>query len=544
MDGTGDPIFEALLRDGLSRRDMLKRLGVLGATAALGGTVTRTAGAATSLFEAASTTFRYSVAGQPRSLDVATNYVTDCAQIAQLVNEPLVLLSSNFQMLPRLASYSHPTALKHVYKLRRGVKFSDGSPLTTADVVWSLQRHREKALASEIGTYFASVKTIKATGPNEVTVFMKTPDPAFPYFVIDALILKKSFAEPQGKNYATVGQKMIGTGPFLLTDFSATGVTLDRNPSYWGQKATVEKIEVSYIKDPQTVKLAMSSGSIDAAFGIQPTDAADYSKMSGVNVIKAAGGVSYFLAFNVEAEPWNDVHVRRAVAHCWDGVGFVKGALRGLGAPSNGMVFPWQWLTLMSVSEQKAFFKSLPKYPFSVAAAKTELEKSAHASGFSASVSYPSAFPNYGLALQSLAANLKQIGIKLTVGEFTESAWLNYLYGHKNFGMTAVIFGPDYADAYDFLAQSYPSSAAVPQGFNLANYKNPTADRLLKQYTLATVRAKKASYLKQLYHLSATDLPYLGLWYDDAMMAIRKPFSYSGFNPLFYITPWIDYVKG
>jgi peptide/nickel transport system substrate-binding protein len=543
MDGTGDPILEGLLRDAFSRRDMLKRLGVLGASAALGGVAARTAGAATSLLEAGTTTLRYSTAQQPRSLDIATNYVTDCAQIAQLINEPLVLLSTNFQMIPVLATYSHPTPLKHVYKLRRGVHFSDGSPLTTEDVVWSLQRHREKKLASEIGTYFANVKTIKATGPNEVTVFMKTPDPAFPYFAIDAFILKKSFAEPQGKNYATVGQKMIGTGPFLLTSFSATGVTLDRNPSYWGHKPVVQKIELSYIKDPQTVKLAMRSGNIDAAFSIQPTDAADYAKIPGVEVIKSAGGLSYFLAFNVEAKPWSDVHVRRAVAHCWDAVGFVKGALRGLGAPSNGMVFPWQWLTIMSLSEQKAFFKSLPKYPFSIAAAKAELAKSSVPKGFSASVSYPSSFTNYGLALQSLAANLKQIGINLTVGEFTPSAWLNYLYGHKNFGMTAVIFGPDYADAYDFLAQSYPSSAAVPQGFNLANYKNPTADRLLNQYKLATTRAKRASTLKQLYRMSATDLPYLGLWYDDAMMAIRKPFTYQGFNPLFYITPWIDYVK-
>jgi peptide/nickel transport system substrate-binding protein len=245
----------------------------------------------------------------------------------------------------------------------------------------------------------------------------------------------------------------------------------------------------------------------------------------------------------VEAAPWSDVHVRRAVAHCWDGAGFVEGPLKGLGQVSNGMAFPWQWLSVMSPAQVKAYFKSLPKYPFSVAAAKAELAKSSVPNGFSASIGYPSSATNYGLALQSLAANLQQLGIKLTVTEETPSAWLNYLYGHKNFGLTAVIFGPDYADASDFLVQSYLSSAAVPQGFNLANVKVPALDRALKLEASSVSKAKRAHYLKQIYTYSAQQLPYLGLWYDDAVMAVRRPFSYHGFNPLFYVDPWIRYVK-
>jgi peptide/nickel transport system substrate-binding protein len=402
----------------------------------------------------------------------------------------------------------------------------------------------QKALASEIGTYFYKVKSIVITGPDEVTVNMKSPDPAFPYFAIDAVILKKSFAEPLGpKKYGLVGGKMIGTGPYTLASFTTNGIEFTRNPGYWGPKPAIETIKISYIKDPQTVKLAVSGGNLDAAFGIQPTDALDYKKMRGVDTITAAGGVSYFLAFNVEAAPWSDVHVRRAVAHCWDGAGFVEGPLKGLGQVSNGMAFPWQWLSVMSPAQVRAYFKSLPKYPFSIAAAKAELAKSTVPKGFSASISYPSSTTNYGFALQSLAANLQQIGIKLSVSEETPSAWLNYLYGHKNFGMTAVIFGPDYADASDFLVQSYASSAAVPQGFNLANVKVPALDRALTLAAAATSKAQRAKYLKQIYTYSAQQVPYLGLWYDDAIMAIRKPFSYHGFNPLYYVDPWIRYIK-
>jgi peptide/nickel transport system substrate-binding protein len=538
MDDARDPLFDAL-----TRREVLRRLGVLGAGIALSGTAARAAGAATSSLKATPSAFRFALAAQPRSLDVATNYEVNAIQVMKLVNEPLVVLTPNFQVAPWLATWSHPTPTKHVYKLRRGLRFSDGSALTAADVVWSLQRHTQKALASQIGSYFGGVKSITATGPNEVTVHLSAPDPGFVFFAMDALILKKSFAEPLGKNYGRVGSHMIGTGPFTLTSFSSTDISLARNPTYWGPKPPVDTMRVPYIPNPQAQQLAMRSGSIDAVFSVQPTDAANYQKISNVKVLTSAGGLTYFLAFNLEAEPWNDLHVRRAVAHCWDGPDFVKGALRGLGQVSTGMAFPWQWQSLMSRSQTNSFLKSLPSYPFSISKAKAELSKSKSSKGFSATIAYPSAYPNYGLALQSLAANLQQIGVTLKVNEQTEAAWLNALYGHKGLGMSAIIFGPDYADPHDFIVQTYASSGAVPNAFNLANLKNPSIDRLLKLEAASTSKAKRAQYLKQIYRFSATQLPYLGLWYDDSVMAIRKPFTYQGFNPMFYLDAWVKQLK-
>jgi peptide/nickel transport system substrate-binding protein len=527
----------------LTRREVLRRAGALGAGAALSGALARSAGAAGSLLEAAPTTFRPVLNAQPRSLDVATNFAVDATPYMALINEPLVMLSSDFQLIPWLAHYTHPSPTKHVYRLRPGLRFTDGSPVTTEDVVWSLHRHTEKALGSEISTYFTNVKSVAATGSNEVTVTLKGPDPGFPYFVMYALVLKKSLAEPLGKKYGLPGGQMIGTGPFTLQTFSATGLTLARNTQYWGRRPPVDTIKVSYIQDPQTQKLAMRSGSIDCVFFIQPTDAADYQKLPGVDVITTAGGISNFLSFDLEAKPWSDVHVRRAVAHCWDGAGFVKGPLRGLGEVSNGMVFPWQWRGVLSRQQMNAFFRSLPSYPYSVAAAKAELAKSSVPKGFSTSIIYPSSATNYGLALQSLASNLQQIGISLEVKEATQTAWLNHLYGHKDLGMTAVSYGADYADPHDFFIISYPSYAAVPNNFNLANLKDPQVDRLLKLEAAEQNKARRARYLEQIQRISATDLPYFGLWYDDAVMVIRKPFSYHGFNPVYYLTPWITYLK-
>jgi peptide/nickel transport system substrate-binding protein len=527
-----------------TRREALKRFGVLGAGAALGGTLVRSAPAALSRLEAPPTTLRWAISLQPASLDIATNYYADTNTVGGLVNEPLLMLDPNGRLIPWLAaSWSNPSPLRYVYKLRRGVKFSDGSPLTADDVAYSLGRHLEKALGSQIGTFYTSVRSVKATGHDEVTVFLKRPDISVASTVpVVTLIVKRSVAQPLGKGYARPGGKMVGTGPFLLDSYTSTGISLSRNPGYWGRRPPVEHVHFSYISDPQTVQLAVASGGIDGTFIVPPTLAKQYKQSPGV-AVQGSLGLMYFVTFDTSKPPFDDVHVRRAVAHCWDGPGFVKGTLRGLGEVADGVVFPWQWASVQSPAQTTAFYKSLPKYPYSIDAAKAELKKSKHPNGFSLSTVYNSGFPNEGLALQALTANLSQIGIHVTVKELPTSAWLNMFYAHENLNLYPAAFGPDYVDPNDFLEQLLDSKQAVKNGVNIANYRNPRADRLLAIEQGTTNKARRRAALQQLYRTAQTDLPYLALWYEDLLMAIRKPFVYRGFSAMYFYTPWIYNIR-
>jgi peptide/nickel transport system substrate-binding protein len=251
----------------------------------------------------------------------------------------------------------------------------------------------------------------------------------------------------------------------------------------------------------------------------------------------------YFVTFDTSKPPFDDIHVRRAVAHCWDGAGFVAGALRGLGEVADGVVFPWQWSSVQTPAQTKSFYRSLPKYPFSIDAAKAELAKSKHASGFSLQTVYNTGFPNEGLALQALAANLAKIGIHVSVKELPTSQWLNMFYAHENLNLYPAAFGPDYVDPNDFLAQLLDSKQAVKNGVNIANYKSPLADKLLATEQGTTNKTKRRAALEQLYRQSLTDLPYLALWYEDLLMAIRKPFTYHGFSAMYFYTPWIYNIR-
>jgi peptide/nickel transport system substrate-binding protein len=523
--------------DRLTRRDLLERLGVAGATLALGGTLARPA-FGHPLRRTRASTLRVAVGYSPPSLDIAQYYAGGANFIGGLVNEPLVTLDANGGLIPWLASHVDSVSpTKYVFTIRKGVKFADGSPFTPEDVVWSMTRNFSKT--SQLYSYFANVKSVKQTGPDHVTVLLKKPDVTFLDLApIYTLMLSRRFAEPLGKSYAKPGGKMLGTGPFTLTSYGASKVTFDRSPNHWGKQPPVDHVEFDYIKDVQTTSLAMRAGSIDAYFGLGASDVPSFTRIPGVSVLGSLG-TSWFLSFDTTADPWNDVHVRRAVAHCWDGAGFVKGPLRGNGEPSNGMVFPWQWRTVMSQGQIDSFFKSLKVPRFDVAAAKAELAKSSHPSGFSASIYCPGVYATATLALQSLASNLAQIGVKLDVKDITVDGWVNKLYSNKNLGLFIIGFAPDYADANDILSISFDSANIRPNAWNTAHYTNPKVDKLLRLEQGTTSRSARAQAMQEIYRIALDDLPYLGLWYENSNVATRKPFRSTAYSPMYYLTEWI-----
>jgi peptide/nickel transport system substrate-binding protein len=543
--------LDGLELDPINRRELLKRAGVVGAGLAVSGSLAETARAAGSHFdasshlEAAPTTLRWAFVGDaPSSLDISTNYTGLVNTVGQLVNEPLLMLDPNGKLIPWLAtSWSNPSPLRYVYKIRKGVKFSDGSPFTVQDAAYSLGRNLDKTLGSQISSFYTNVKSVRVTGPDEVTVFLKKPDISVASTLpVLTLMVKESYVKPLGKNYARPGTKMLGTGPFLLNTYNASTTSFDINPHYWGRRPPVQHVQFSYLKDTQTLELAIRNGSIDGTFSLASTDVPAYKKMSGVQV-NGTLGLVYFLTFDTSTAPFNDVHARRAIAHCWNGAGFVKGPIHGLGEVATGMVFPWQWSSVQSTAQTKAFYARQPKYPFSIAAAKAELAKSSSPNGFSLSTEYPTGYENLGLGLQTLAANLQQIGIKLSIKEVPVNDWLNKLYGHTGLELFTIIFGADYVDPNDFLDVLLNSINAKPNAFNTANYKNPTVDKLLQREKSTTNVGVRRDALRTIYTTLNTDLPYFGLWYEDLLMAIRKPFTYTGFSAMYYYTPWIYHIK-
>lgn len=474
-----------------------------------------------------------------RSLDYTHSGDPGSSTVIFLGMEPLVQYDKNGHLIPDLAtSFSTPNTTTYVYNLRPGVKFWDGHQLTTADVIYSLQRSAAKD--SELSTFFAGVKSMKATGPHQVTIKLSAPNPFFRYTLAVTPIGEKAFWSKHLNNIGNPGVLNMGTGPFKFVSYvPGDSVTMVRNDQYWGKKPEIQKLVIKMIVDPNTMLLAVRSHQIDGSFKVPYAEISQYKHLAGVNVQVAPEELPAYLSLDCQEAPFSDIHVRRALAYAADKAGMVRAVLQGYGEPAPTMPPPQQWGDLMPQSKVRALYKTLPHYNFSLAAAKAELAKSSVPKGFSTTVTYPDNAPELGKALLILSQDAKSIGITINVKQVPHSQWVNVLYTHPTpMGVQVGNWTPDYPDPADALALIYPSQNAHANSFNTANYKNPKMDALITRQNNSVNPAVRSRAIAAALKLAAQDVPYIPLWYQDFATALNSKYRYTQLGPWYVYQAW------
>jgi peptide/nickel transport system substrate-binding protein len=528
---------------GMTRSELVKRFGLLGlGFVAAPSFLAACGGSSGSDGDIKSLT--WGLGTSVRSLDIAKGFDESSLTAMMATVEPLLTYSNDLKLTPVLAeSWSQPDALTYRYKIRKDVKFWDGTDLTVDDVVFSLSRHLKPT--SEVSSLFAAVKSIEADG-DDVVVNLKTASTLFQYVPTAVPIYSKAFAEKNAKTFGgpSKSASVLGTGPYKETEFRADdGISYERNDDYWGDKALSETLELKFIEDPQTRQLALQSGDIDGAFNVPLESADSWGRGDEIDVIFAPGLRVIFLTFDVTAEPWSDIHVRKAFAHAIDKKGLVSAAIRGHGKAANALVPPEQWSTLLDPDEITKLYEELPDYEFDLAKAKAEMAKSATPDGFTVSVPFPLSFPEIGKALLAIAENVKPLGIELKVVEQSQTVWIADILKHKDLKLHGMGLAPDEPDPANYLVTVLPSANATENALNMANYKNPKVDALLDKQNAATSAEERVADLKEILRIIATDLPYLPLFWEDAAMAVRKPVAFEGFTGFWTEQQWYKNVK-
>jgi len=227
---------------------------------------------------------------EPSGLDWIFSYNYEENTVVTNITESLMRLTPQFAIEPSLAqSFTEPDPLTKIYKIRSGVAFSDGSPMTAADVVFSLRRNLDAA--SYWNFAYVNVKSIDQTGPNEVTVSMKHPDEVFhPLMATPAGgVGKASYIKAKGKAYGTPSAGPIGTGPFAFKSWGqGASITLTRNEHYWDSSHVPKAHEFVFTFIPQesTMTTALLSGEIDGAY---------HTPYSGLNQLRSTSSGKLYL---------------------------------------------------------------------------------------------------------------------------------------------------------------------------------------------------------------------------------------------------------
>lgn len=284
--------LEQLTAKGTSRRDALRALVAAGLVTVTGGglLVASTAARAQAKprqggkIRVATQSSSTADTLDPAKGALATDYVR-CNMIYNGLTELDAHLAAQMALA---SSFDTKDAKVWTVKLRSGVQFHDGKPLTPADVVYSLLRHKDPATASKAKTLADQIADAKATGPNEVTITLTGPNADLPVILGDAHFL---IVKDGTKDFSTTA---IGTGPFKLKEFTpGVHTVVVKNEHYWKPGLPhLDEIELIGISDEPARVNALLSGDVQLINQVTPQSAARIKGTPGYTVLETMQGPS------------------------------------------------------------------------------------------------------------------------------------------------------------------------------------------------------------------------------------------------------------
>jgi peptide/nickel transport system substrate-binding protein len=440
-------------------------------------------------------------------------------------------------------SWKATSATRYVYTIKKGIKFSDGSTLTAADVAFSMNVHRDPKTGSKMGDFFGNVASIRNRG-NQVIVVLKKPNSNWQFTpaASPGLVYSQKDYKAKGANFGTPSGMPIGTGPYKFSEFTPNSrVVLVRNPYYKGKKYPWDKIVFPVIPDEQARLLALQSGQIDGTFAVPNNNIGTWIKIPNLKVGTYVSGGWRGFSIDVEDGPFKDVHVRRALAYSLNKPDINEALASSRGVVLDGLP-PLLFIKgLLPAAEVNAALKKVNKYPYSLDDAKAELAKSAYPKGFTTTLNTPNGCPACLLLSRVLAQGASKIGITINLNPMPGPQRFQVILDHKpNLGIQVLGQAPDSPHPMQYLDLLYTSAHAQPGYENSANYKNATVDKLIAQGLQSSNLKVAARNALKVMQITSAQVPYIPVFMFPGAWAVKSGWEFkSSIGPFYYNQIWL-----
>jgi peptide/nickel transport system substrate-binding protein len=495
-------------------------------------------------------TLTWAIQTNPASLFDAYYFSAEGSQIFSLVQDHILAPGTFGQ--PKVGEGAVASGWKAVnattyrYTIRKGVKFSNGSTLTAKDVAFTMNVHRDKKTGSKMADFFGNVRSISAKG-NVVTVRLLKPDSNWQYTpaASPGLVYSQADYRRKGESFGTPSGMPIGSGPYMFSSFEPNSrVVLKRNPYYKGKKYPWDTIVFPLIPDEQARLLALQSGQIDGTFAVPNNSINTWVKSSGMRVGTYVSGGWRGFSIDTEDGPFQDIHVRRALAYSLDKPGINEALTSSRGKVLAGLP-PLIFLkALLPAKEINAALKKVPAYPYSVDKAKAELARSGFKNGFTTTLNVPTGCDACLLLSQTLSQGAAKIGINIRLNLMPGPQRFQVILDHKpHLGIQVLGQAPDSPHPMQYLDLLYTSAHAAPGFENSANYKNPTVDKLIAQGLQTQNMQLAARNALKVMRIVATDASYIPVFMFPGAWAVRSGWEFkSSLGPFFYNQNWLQHL--
>jgi len=441
------------------------------------------------------------------------------------VVETLFKLTPDGKIEPLLAE-SHqlsPDGRQMTIRLRRGIRFHDGTPFDATAVKWNLDYFRNPDNRVAFRFLLSEVTSVDVLDPTTVRITTGRPFvPLLAHLTHDFVGIHSPAAvekaggmrPPQGMPY---GAAPVGTGPYKFREWvRGDRIVLDRNPDYWGpNKPVIDQIVWRVIPDDGARVLALEGGQIHVAVRIPPRDTSRLALNRAVRVDRTSSLRTIYMAFNYQRRPFTDVRVRQAFNYAVDKRAIVQTILGGAARVSDAPIAPGI-----------VGYSPVMSYPRDLAKARQLLAEAGFAQGLNVTLHHPTGrYVQDAAVAAAVQAQLREAGINarlVTMEWATYLAATNRPVDQTDIEMFMLGWGTVTGDADYGLYSLFHSSQWAPGGSGRFFYKNERVDSLLDQARAITDPTRRAATYKQAMELIMQDAPWLFLHSESQITGLRR----------------------
>ncbi len=473
----------------------------------------------------------------PSSLDPHFAISTPNQMVSLHLFDALLLRDEDMRLIPGLATeWERIDERTWEFRLRRGVRFHDGTPFTAADVAFTVER--VPTVPNSPASFAGAVAEIEATEiVDEYTIRFRTRQP-FPMFINDIArlyIVSHQHARQASSQDFNTGTAAIGTGPYRLLDYApGEYLRLVRNPDYWGRLPDVEQLTLRIISNDAARVAALLSGSVDMIDVVPPADRQRLADDPRVRLAEITSSRLIYLGIDhahassphirdrrgrpLPVNPLKDRRVREALALLIDRQALVERVLHGAGEPAGQLV----------PAPLFGHNPDLAALPHDVERARALLGAAGFAEGFRLTVHGPNnRYINDAQVLMTVAQMLARGGLELDVQLMPANVFFQRA-GRQEFSLFLLGYSSSSGDAFRGLRAILASwDPTLGMGAsNRGRYHNPAVDQLIRDLLIADEEAQREALISEASRLGFADHAIIPLFFQTNMWATRPGFYY------------------
>ncbi|RDJ09781.1 ABC transporter substrate-binding protein [Rhizobium grahamii] len=447
--------------------------------------------------------------------------------------------------------------LTYTFKLKPGMKFASGNPITAEDVAWSFERavKLDKSPAfilTQFGINGDNV-TEKAKATDDSTFVFTVDKPYAPSFVLNCLtatvasVVDKKLVMDHVKSVTPTAEykydndfgnewlktAYAGSGAYTLRQWRANEVVvMERNDNYYGEKAKLNRVIYRFMKESSAQRLALEAGDIDIARNLEPGDLDAVSKNADLTTVSAPKGTVYYVSLNSKNENLKKPEVQEAFKYLVDYDAISSTLIKGIGEIHQTFLPKGQ---LGAIDDKP--------YKLDVAKAKELLEKAGLKDGFSVTMDVRNTQPVTGIA-ESMQQSLAQAGVKMEIIPGDGKQTLTK-FRARTHDMYIGNWGSDYFDpnsnADTFTSNPDNSDAGTVKTLAWRNtWEAPELDKETKAALLERDGAKRAAMYEDVQKKFLANSPFVIIFQQIEVAGARKSLKDFKLGPSFdtnYVGP-------